>query len=168
MRDNPSLIVELNVHGNRQYEVVVMERIAKFEAICLQQHEANQAEFDIPEVVPVDDIEGEAGEDDNLLMTDGDCQDEFVVTDFLLPNSTLDDFNINRYGEKDNIAENSSLEFPLDAPDKTIEESKEPAEQRPLIEASLVDVQKDSDFAIAVDSSLIIVKNMLMDGMNQE
>jgi len=36
MRANLNLVVELNVHGNRQYETVVLARVAKFEALCLR------------------------------------------------------------------------------------------------------------------------------------
>jgi len=34
MEKNLDLVVELNVHGNKRYETVVLERIAKYERIC--------------------------------------------------------------------------------------------------------------------------------------
>ena len=127
MRDNPSLVAELNVHGNRQYEAAVMERVAKFQAICNQIQENHQAEQDVPEVVADDTNE-------NLLIND-DSEDEFIVTDFLLVSNDLDGSKEQYYDcnndkglvqEKTNKNEvDSSLEFPLTAPDKTIDESNE-------------------------------------------
>jgi len=44
MRANLNLVVELNVHGNRQYETVVLARVAKFEALCLRLEAERRAE----------------------------------------------------------------------------------------------------------------------------
>ena len=67
----------------------------------------------------------------------------------------------------------------MDAPDKTIEESKEsqspekdngniPTQQTPgeTVQESLVDFLQESSFALTVDPTLIIVQNFVISGKN--
>lgn len=93
------------------------------------------------------DENGRPIDDDNLL----DDRQQLVQTNYLLPNS--DEITL----------------LQVSAPDKTIdahpapqsEERKEVDDSSSLLHCSMVDVQKDQDFAIAVDPSLIVVKNMV-------
>ena len=75
-----------------------MERVAKYEEMCRQLQEANQAEIDVPDVI---DVSPDAQANDSadraeeyLVATGGDHANDgnFVITDFLLPNSTIDAF----------------------------------------------------------------------------
>lgn len=75
-----------------------MERVAKYEEMCRQLQEANQAEIDVPDVIDVSpDAQANAAADradEYLVATGGDNANDgnFVITDFLLPNSTIDAF----------------------------------------------------------------------------
>lgn len=74
------------------------------------------------------------------MASNDDIDKPFLQTDYLLPDSIIESA----------------------APDKTVEETKEDA--TPLLESSVVDVQRDRHFALTVDPSLILVKNMATGG----
>lgn len=134
MRDNPSLSVQLSVHGNGQYEAVVLERIAKFEALCQKLQAEQSAATGVEEEVKVD-------EDVNLLDSEERAPGTGLIeTDFLLPQSVFNGL----------------------APDKaTGEEEESPVETDACNIISLVDVQRESTFAFATaDPTEIRVQNL--------
>ena len=135
MRANLNLVVELNVHGNRQYETVVLARVAKFEALCLRLEAQRKAETAEAENTGTD------LEEENLLFDEDTSPDkQFIVTDLLLRSS--DDAN---FGE---------------APDKNIDEYIPRYYQPSMMENSVIDMRNEIDFELVTDPSLIVVQNI--------
>ena len=139
------MAITLNVHGDTQYESVVGERLAKYEQMMKEAIES-EAHHHLLSGEKADE-NGRPIDDDNLLLDDGHHQ--LVQTNYLLPNS--DEITL----------------LQVSAPDKTIDahpvallEERKEVDDSSLLHCSMVDVQKDQDFAIAVDPSLIVVKNM--------